>query len=66
MPVKKGEVRLPGDYFTPQLKDAKFSFPDIRIVKEHNGVGRQLRQPGLIVMLHGIIGMQAVDMEKVD
>ena len=66
VPVKKAEVELVGGYFAPQLMNAELSFPDIGVVKEHDGVGRQLRQPALIVMPHRLVGMPPVDVKKVD
>ena len=66
VPVKKAEVKLVGGYFAPQSMNAELSFPDIGVVKEHDGVGRQLRQPGLIVMPHRLVGMHPVDVKKVD
>ena len=47
VPVKKAEVELVGGYFAPQSMHAELAFPDIGVVKEHDGVGRQLRQPAL-------------------
>lgn len=38
----------------------------VRVVEQHDGVGRELRTPALEIVAHRFVGVQSIDMQQVD
>ena len=50
----------------PELPDAEVAAADGGVVQQDDGAVGEFRQPGLEVVAHGVVGVQAVDMQQVD
>ena len=50
----------------PELPDAELPLPHHGVVEDHHAAARQLRQPGLEVVAHRFVGVQAIDVQQVD
>src|SRR5262249_47302318 len=47
-------------------KDAKAALSNVGVVQDHHGVGGEFWLPRKEIMADGLVGMQAVDVQKVD
>ena len=64
--MKEGEGRPGGRQFHPQLPHPEVAVANIGVVEQHDAAIAQFGQPGLEVMTHCLVGVQAVDVKKVD
>jgi len=52
--------------FLQQSKDAEIPLSHVGIVEQDNGSFGELRKPGFKIVPHGLIGMEAVNMQQVN
>jgi len=66
MAMKELKQRMLCGNLLKEFPHAKFAFPHIRVVKEHDSVLDKLRAPESEVVLDVIVEVAAVDVEQVD
>ncbi|MER8376584.1 hypothetical protein [Mesorhizobium sp. M1406] len=66
VPMQELEMRPARRDLAPETKDAETALSHISIVKEHNGVLRELRPPDVEVMPNSVVGVQTVDVQQID
>jgi len=64
--VLEFEKRVPAGQLPPKSPHPKTVFPDVRIVKDHNGPLQQGAKPFVEIVLHGLVSMHTVNAQKVD
>jgi len=64
--MRELEVPKSGAHFFPEAKHAEAFFPNLRVVKQHNGVVRQLVRPRHKIMLDVFVKMPAVNVQQID
>ena len=59
------ERRIAAAQLFPQLPDAEPALAHHGVVEQHHAPARHLRQPGVEIVLHRVVGVQAVDVQQV-
>src|SRR5262245_61585953 len=66
MAMQERKLRLPGCDLLPQPEDAEATLANVGAVQDHEGVRGKLWLPREEIVARSLIGMEAVDVEKVD
>lgn len=66
MAVLERKARIGLADLVPEAPHAKVVSPDLGIVKQHNAPLRQFGQPDLEVVADGSVGVQTIDVQKVN
>ena len=59
-------MRVLGRNLAPKLKYTEVTFANIYIVEYYDSIFRKLRGPRIEIVTDAFVGVQAVDVEKVD